>query len=174
MKIRTWMFGGAVTLTLAVVAAYGVMNAQESHAAAAGSTILANAVVQDAPAPDAPLVTLYKNPTCSCCADWGEHMEASGFRVEVKEGADLARVKQEVGVPFDLSSCHTAVVDGYALEGHVPADVVRKLLAERPDIAGLAVPGMPRGVPGMPGEGLGSYDVVAFEQGGATDVYASK
>lgn len=77
-------------------------------------------------------------------------------------------------MPFTLASCHTAEVDGYALEGHVPADIVSRLLEERPDVAGLAVPGMPLGVPGMPGEGLGSYDVLAFGDDGASQVYASK
>lgn len=173
MTKLNWMFRGAGTLTAVLVAGYGAMNAQDSHAGAAASTLASEAAPASL-AHDAPLVTLYKNPTCSCCAHWGEHMEVNGFRVEVKEGADLAQVKQELGIPFSAASCHTAEVNGYVLEGHVPADLVKKLLAERPDIAGLAVPGMPRGVPGMPGEGLGSYDVLAVDENGATSVYASK
>lgn len=166
MKNRRLMFGGGAAVVAATLfAGYGAMGAQSQS----GITLASAAVAEDAP-----LVTLYKNPTCACCADWADHMSANGFRVEIKDGVDLTKVKQELGVPFTLSSCHTAEVGGYALEGHVPADEVRRLLDERPGIAGLAVPGMPAGVPGMPGEGLGSYDIVAFQSDGATHVYGSR
>lgn len=170
MMDSRWMFGGATVLAAALFAGYGAIGAGPSQSAATGSALAASAPsVQDGPR-----VTLYKNPTCACCADWAEHMRENGYEVEVKEGADLASVRAEYGVPFSAASCHTAVVDGYALEGHVPADVVAKLLEERPEVTGLAVPGMPRGVPGMPGEGLGSYDVLSFQSDGAPQIYASK
>ena len=168
---RKWIYGGgAAVLATALLAALGTVVAEgaQNPPVAGGDFVQATAMA------DAPAVTLYKNPTCACCGDWAEHMRANGFRVDVNEGADLARVKQDLGVPFRAASCHTAEVGGYALEGHVPADAVNQLLRDRPDIAGLAVPGMPVGVPGMPGEGFGSYDVLALQKDGATRVYASK
>lgn len=125
---------------------------------------------------DAPVVTVYKNPTCACCGEWAEHLKESGFRVEMKEGADLMQVKQKHGVSMNLASCHTAEVGDYVLEGHVPADVIRQLLAENPQIRGLAVPGMPPGVEGMPdaGPNRAPYEIVAIEQGGGTHVYATR
>ena len=168
MKNRKWIVGGGAALFAAAVIAYGSVTRGGSGDAREHEPMAAS-VSRSA---DVALVTLYKNPTCSCCADWADHMRDGGFAVEVRDGADLIQVKAEYGVPLDLASCHTAVVDGYAVEGHVPADVVRALLEERPEIAGLAVPGMPRGVPGMPGEGLGSYEVLAFRTDGARDVYA--
>lgn len=170
MKNRKWIFGGGAAALTAALIGYGALGAAGSQDAPANSATIASAGV----GADAPLVTLYKNPTCACCGDWGDHMRANGFRVDVREGEDLAAAKKDLNVPFTLASCHTAEVDGYALEGHVPADMVSRLLEERPDVAGLAVPGMPLGVPGMPGEGLGSYDVLAFDDDGATQVYASK
>ena len=168
MKNRKWVLAGGAALAAATVIAYGSRAGGGSDDARPHELLAATR----GGSADVALVTLYKNPTCSCCADWADHMRQQGFNVEVREGADLIQVKSEHGVPLDLASCHTAVVDGYAVEGHVPGDVVRSLLDERPEIAGLAVPGMPRGVPGMPGEGLGSYQVLAFQTDGARDVYA--
>lgn len=123
-----------------------------------------------------PLVTLYKSPSCQCCAEWGEHLTANGFRVDVRDGGELERVRAEGGVTAELASCHSAVVEGYTIEGHVPADLIRKLLAERPAIAGLAVPKMPEGVPGMPDAGPNRepYQVLAFNRAGRTSVYAMR
>ena len=121
-------------------------------------------------------MTLYKNPACACCGEWAEHMRANGFGVDVKESGNMAEVRKELGVPNRIASCHTAVVNGYVIEGHVPADLIRKLLAERPGIIGLAVPGMPAGVPGMPdpGPGRAPYDILAFRADSSTDVYATR
>lgn len=131
----------------------------------------------EASAGEGPEVVVYKSPTCGCCEDWIEHMEANGFRVRAVDTNDVYAHKQAGGVPGPLGSCHTAFVDGYAIEGHVPADLVKKLLEERPaGVAGLAVPGMPIGSPGMemPGYAAERYDVIAFDSTGGGHVYASR
>ena len=104
------------------------------------------------------------------------HLRKAGFSVEDKETADLTALKRKLGVPPKLSSCHTATVGGYVVEGHVPADVIDKLLRERPKILGLAVPGMPAGSPGMeaPGQAPEPYEVIAFDAKGATTVFARR
>lgn len=111
-----------------------------------------------------PEVVVWKDPNCGCCGAWVDHMRAAGFPVTVNETADMSPVKERLGVPRLLGSCHTASVDGYVIEGHVPADAVKRLLAERPDAQGLSVPGMPIGSPGMevPGVADEEYDVVLF------------
>lgn len=176
LKRQWWWFaGGATVLGVGLLGASAVSGGSGPADAVAASSHVATASGSVSPhAQEEPLVTLYKNPTCGCCADWAEHMRENGFRVDVEEGVSLAAVKDRNGIPHSLASCHTALVDGYALEGHVPADAVSRLLTERPDVRGLAVPGMPAGVPGMPGEGLASYDVIAFEADGATRVYLTK
>ena len=115
-------------------------------------------------AADLPKVTVTTDPTCSCCAGWTEHVRAAGFPVEVVETNELNRVKVRLGVPSNLYACHTAEVDGYVIEGHVPAGTIKRLLAERPQVKGLAVRGMPLGSPGMEVEGAEpeTYDVIAF------------
>ena len=98
---------------------------------------------------DVPVVQVFKTPTCGCCNGWIDSLQEAGFDVESIDLARLDEVKASNGVPPALASCHTAIVDGYVVEGHVPAEDVRRLLAERPEISGLAVPGMPLGSPGM-------------------------
>jgi len=124
-----------------------------------------------------PSVATFKSPTCGCCAKWNEHMTAAGYAVTSRDMTDMNAVKDEHRVPTALRSCHTALVAGYVLEGHVPADVVAKLLAERPaGVMGLAVPGMPAGSPGMesPDGFKTPYQVMAFTQDGQSRVYATK
>ena len=123
----------------------------------------------------APTVQVYKSPTCGCCANWVKHLQQHGFTTRVTDTNDMASIKAQRGVPARAQSCHTAVVDGYVLEGHVPAADVQRLLRERPAVAGLAVPGMPIGSPGMevPGQKPQAYDVVAFDKQGQMRVYAS-
>ncbi|MFA7431465.1 MAG: DUF411 domain-containing protein [Rhodospirillaceae bacterium] len=96
-----------------------------------------------------PPMTVYKSPSCGCCGGWIDHMRAAGYQIEAKDTDAMNTVKELMGVPVDMASCHTATIDGYLIEGHVPADAVDKLLAERPKATGLAVPGMPIGSPGM-------------------------
>jgi len=118
-----------------------------------------------------PGIVVYKSPTCGCCGKWIQHLRAAGFRVVVHETTDLRAVKTRYSVPQPLESCHTAVTAGYAIEGHVPADVVARLLRERPAVAGIAVAGMPLGAPGMEGPGGQPYDVAAFRREGGWSVY---
>lgn len=115
---------------------------------------------------ESPRILVHKDPNCGCCEGWVQHMKAAGFAVTVEEVADLEVVRRRLGVPSDLAACHTAEVGGYLIEGHVPAPAVRKLLAERPSAAGLAVPGMPAGSPGMEGGTPQKYDVVLFGAAG--------
>lgn len=125
---------------------------------------------------EAPALHVVKDPACGCCSAWIEILQAEGFAVttEARSGADLARFKAENGVPEAMVSCHTARVDGYTVEGHVPAADIRRLLAERPDAVGLAVPGMPFGSPGMgPEAEREAYDVHLIRSDGSTEVFAS-
>lgn len=119
-------------------------------------------------------VTVYKSATCGCCKNWGRHMEQNGFSVTAHNVKDLISYKKKYGVQPRLSSCHTAVVEGYVIEGHVPAEDVKRLLRERPDAWGLAVAGMPIGSPGMEqGNRKDRYDVLLIDKQGNTTVYAS-
>ena len=120
-------------------------------------------------------IAIYKDPSCGCCSVWVTHLEKAGFRPTVSEAADMAAVKNQLGVPAALRSCHTGVVNGYAIEGHVPAADIQRLLKERPAVVGLAVAGMPIGSPGMEAPGMKPqpFDVIAFEKGGARRVFAS-
>jgi len=123
----------------------------------------------------ASVIEVYKSPTCGCCSEWVEHLREAGFSVHTTDTNDLLALKAEHHVPRQAQSCHTAVVDGYVVEGHVPATDVLRLLEERPLIRGLAVPGMPIGSPGMEVEGMAPepYDVLAFDDDGALRVFAT-
>jgi hypothetical protein len=127
-----------------------------------------------AAAADGAELTVYKDAGCGCCKLWVEHMKRAGFRVTAHDVNDIGAVKRDMGVPASLASCHTGVVSGYLVEGHVPADLVRQVLAAKPSFMGLAVPGMPMGSPGMEGPRKDAYDVVAFEKSGKTTVYARR
>ena len=121
-----------------------------------------------------PLVEVFKTPTCGCCSQWVEHMRKNGFTVKTTDLNDLTEIKKSRQVPDRVQSCHTAVVNGYVVEGHVPAADVQRMLKEKPAIAGIAVGGMPAGSPGMdyPGVKAQAYDVMAFDKTGATRVFA--
>src|SRR5262245_34706580 len=112
------------------------------------------------------IVTVHKDPDCGCCAGWVAHLQKAGFATKVIETKSLYAVRQRLGVPEDLAGCHTAELAGYVVEGHVPADSVRRLLQEKPSAKGLAVPGMPVGSPGMEGGTPERYDVVLFGPAG--------
>lgn len=122
-----------------------------------------------------PTIQVYKTPTCGCCTKWIDSLRAAGFKIEATDMPDLTALKAVNGVPAKLSSCHTALVSGYVIEGHVPADDLKRLLRERPAIAGLSVPGMPLGSPGMEHRDPSrheAYDVLAFGPDGVS-VFAS-
>ena len=111
-------------------------------------------------------VTLYKNPNCQCCSKWAAYMEENGFSVTQKETPQLAAIKDQYGVPASLGACHTAIIDGYVVEGHVPVEAVNDLLDEQPDKKGIALPGMPAGAPGMPEIKGASFEVFLFDKEG--------
>ncbi len=120
-----------------------------------------------------PEVTVFKDPNCACCKAWVDHLRKHAFTVTTKDTSGLARIRNSARVPADHRSCHTAFVNGYVIEGHVPAEDIKRLLAEKPKVAGLAVGGMPIGSPGMEvGNRKDAYDVVAFTRDGTTRVFA--
>jgi hypothetical protein len=117
-------------------------------------------------APRDQVITVHKDPSCGCCSGWVAHLQAAGFTVNAIDTRELDTIKARLGVPDDLAACHTAQVAGYIVEGHVPAAALARLLSEKPDAAGLAVPGMPIGSPGMEGGAPEPYDVILFGAAG--------
>lgn len=119
----------------------------------------------------APVIDVYKSAYCGCCGDWVKHLESNGFTVKIHNVANPSDYREKHGIPNDLGSCHTGVVDGYAVEGHVPASDVKRLLAEKPKAKGLTAPGMPLGSPGMEGPRKDPYDVILVEGNSRSRVY---
>jgi hypothetical protein len=133
------------------------------------------AVRNDLPAPPAkkPTITVYKDPSCGCCKNWIAYLARHGYTVDARDTPNMTEIKHSLGVPDGLTACHTAVVNGYLIEGHVPAEDIDRLLAQKPTIAGIAVPGMPMGSPGMDGPHSQGYRVISFDKAGKTKVFAS-
>lgn len=146
-----------LTKAIAIAAAAAV-----GFAAPAGAT----------PAPK-PLATLYKNPQCGCCESYADYLRSNGYEVKVIPSNDLALIQQRQGVPPGFEGCHTTLVGGYSIDGHVPIDTFNRLLAERPDISGITLPGMPPGTPGMGGSKV-PLTIYALAKGGKTSVYANE
>lgn len=119
-------------------------------------------------------ILIYKSPTCGCCTKWVDHLVAAGFQPTVRDVPDVTPLKRELGLPLRLASCHTAIAAGYVVEGHVPADLVQRLLREKPQALGLAVPGMPIGSPGMEGPNPERYDVLLVRRDGSITVFATR
>lgn len=119
-----------------------------------------------------PQITVYKSPTCGCCNKWVKHLQQNGFKVITHNRTDMPKVKSEVGVKPPYQSCHTALIDGYFIEGHVPAKDIKRLLKEKPNAAGLTVPGMPMGSPGMEGHRKDPYSVLILQKDGSQGVYS--
>jgi len=120
------------------------------------------------------IMTVYKSPTCQCCSRWITHLEANGFKVKAINVKDVSPYKQKAGLTPTLASCHTGFINGYVVEGHVPASDIKRMLKEKPDIKGLTVPAMPVGTPGMEmGDRKDPYDVISFDKNGKTKVYKS-
>ena len=144
---------------------------------AAASVVLLGAapIAQDSKKPSKeslPTVTVYRTPTCGCCGKWVEHLKSAGFTVSDHVIQNLETAQGRAKVPLNLRSCHTALVGRYVVEGHIPADVVKDLLRKRPNVEGIAVPGMPAGSPGMESPYPVAYDVIAFDKNGATSRFA--
>jgi len=174
MNLRALVFTALALLGGAAVVLGSREPAPRANGAAPAPVApMVTSVLEAAPASD--VIQVYKSPTCGCCGEWIEHLREHGFTVEVVDQPNMMAVKSELGLPGELASCHTARIAGYLVEGHVPAQDIRRLLEERPEVAGLSVPGMPVGSPGMEVEGrqADAYDVVAFEASGATTVWAS-
>ena len=119
----------------------------------------------------APVIDVYKSESCGCCAAWVEHLKANGFKTRVANVATPSDYRERGGIPNELGSCHTALVGGYAIEGHVPAAEIKRLLAAKPRAKGLAVPAMPLGSPGMEGPRKDAYDVLLVQADGSTKVF---
>jgi hypothetical protein len=163
-RTRGSMMGGVTMMkSLVIVVAAAVLTAVGVGSAA------------QRPGGSKPMVEVYKDPSCGCCTNWVKHLQDNGFATRVVETANLDDVKSRSRVPVSARSCHTAIVDGYVIEGHVPASDVKRLLRQRPGVLGLAVPGMPVGSPGMevPGVKAAAYNVLSFDRAGQTAVYAS-
>lgn len=137
------------------------------------ATLVALAGAHGAGAQGGTPIAVFKSPTCGCCTKWVEHLKANGFAATATNLDDMAPVKAKHGVPKAAESCHTAVVEGYVIEGHVPASDIRRLLKTKPAVAGLAAPGMPMGSPGMEGPNPQKYDVLSFDKAGRTKVFAT-
>ncbi len=118
-----------------------------------------------------PLVEVYKSEYCGCCHEWVKHLEDNGFTVKATNVENPSDYREKFGIPKELGSCHSAKVGGYALEGHVPASEIKRLLAEKPKATGLAVPAMPLGSPGMEGPRRDAYDVILVNKDGSKSVY---
>lgn len=119
--------------------------------------------------------TLFKNPQCGCCEGYASYLRRNGFEVDVKPTSDLAEISRNAGVPEELQGCHTMFVNGYVVDGHVPVNVIRRMLSERPAIAGISLPGMPEGSPGMTGRKAGPFMIYAVtKDGAAPTVYATE
>lgn len=149
--------------------------------AAAGAAVLARRALATgaqrgtSAAATLPTMTVYKSPSCGCCNEWVKHVRGAGFTVKIVDMDDLTRIKRDAGVPPAMESCHTALVGAYVVEGHVPADLVKRMLNEKPKFVGLSVPGMVVGSPGMEqGNQKQPYGVIAFARDGKTTVYARR
>ena len=155
-------------LTIGVVIAIGALIFfARSPSDASSEPVSANASTD--------VVTVYKTEACGCCLKWVDHLKANDFAVEVVNVASTAPTREKFGVPPQLLSCHTGTIDGYWVEGHVPADLVKQLITDKPgDIRGISAPGMPAGSPGMEGPNPVTYDIVAYHADGTTSVYARR
>ena len=149
-----------------------------SVAAATGTAVatrlLGQSIPQSATSRNLRDIVVYKDPNCGCCAEWVKHIKAAGFKVNVQDTKEMDTVKRSFGVPKALESCHTGRIGKYTIEGHVPADLIVRLVNDQPKGIGLAVPGMPMGSPGMEGGRKDAYQVLLFDNVGNTTVYAKR
>ncbi|MEO0518051.1 MAG: DUF411 domain-containing protein [Cyanobacteria bacterium P01_A01_bin.116] len=157
---------GLLAASLVLVGCTAAQNSRQPTSKNVTATAEAQAVL-------ASEITVFRSPTCGCCGKWIDHAEAAGFQVKDEVTEDMSAIKQQYGVPQNLTSCHTTVVGDYVVEGHVPVEDVQRLLVEQPDVAGIAVPGMPIGSPGMEsGDYTEPYTVFSFTESGETAAFA--
>lgn len=175
----TLFLAGSGALLVACGAAPGAASANDRVAAAASAPVSLQAVANPAAPPAStpatlPLIRVHKSTSCGCCGVWVDHVRAAGFPVEVHDTEDMMTVKDRLGVPEPMMSCHTAEVDGYFVEGHVPAEDIKRLLADRPRARGIAVPGMPMGSPGMemPDGRTQPYEVALVGDNGSSETFS--
>ena len=175
MKILSFRPLVLATLTgmMALTACAGPVEPLSSAAVAPPVSPVAQASASEATT-ELPLVVVHKSPSCGCCSQWADHMRQAGFPVEIRDQEDLNPIKQRLGVPYGKGSCHTAEVAGYFVEGHVPAEDIKRLLAQKPNAKGLVVPGMPIGSPGMevPDGTTQPYTVELVQADGSTTDFA--
>lgn len=138
----------------------------DMHKSRCGLALMALFYLCGTAAEELPTVQIYKSPTCGCCTKWAGHLRQQGFTVQAKDLTNVEPIKREHSVPAQLRSCHTALLGGYVIEGHVPVSDILRLLKERPQISGIAVPGMPIGSPGMEGPNPEAYKVFSFDDEG--------
>jgi len=172
--LATGITVGAIGAAAAIYNRTAKLNEQRAlmaQAAQAEATLPVPAATVD---PHAPTVTVYKTATCGCCKLWVSYLQENGYNVVAKDISDdqLTSFNRDKGLPMQLESCHTALIDGYIIEGHVPVADIQRLLRERPPIAGLALPKMVAGSPGMPGVSDAHYEIIAFDKKGTTSVYS--
>ncbi|OIO66280.1 MAG: metal-binding protein [Zetaproteobacteria bacterium CG_4_9_14_3_um_filter_49_83] len=156
-----------------MVAACNASTGTADNATAPEVTVKETTAPISKPATSSKDIIMYKSPGCECCTGWADHMRQAGFSVVEEKRDDMESIKEKYGVTHKLGSCHTAIVDGYVIEGHVPAADVQRLLTERPNVVGLTAPGMPMQSPGMQGAGLKpkGYDVLSFDEHGTSKVF---
>lgn len=174
-RFRVTALAAAIVIAAGCAAGDDANSAPDSAsapAAAAGIAPTADTRTAGAVAVDSLLMAVYKTPTCGCCRLWVDHVRENGFHATTTDLADVSPVKATHKVPSDLQSCHTALIGGYVVEGHVPSEDIKRLLKERPDIIGLAVPGMPSGSPGMENGQVDAYEVIAMGKDGSRKVWA--
>jgi hypothetical protein len=163
-KQKLFTFLPALVLVVAVVT--GVLSYNQSISASEAQLLVADFGAGQS-------VTLYKSPNCGCCSGHAKALEKAGFTVTIEETEDLDLVKQTHNIPVGGESCHTSVIGDYVVEGHVPLEAIEKLLTEKPNIAGIGLPGMPIGTPGMPGRKTAPYEVYQLSADGEVSAYVS-
>ena len=175
MKASRFALQCSAAVQLGFVGAFVVVSLiSANQPVQAHGDVKGNAAMPDTSSATGPQMTVYRSASCGCCTSWGSHIASAGYRIEDHVTEDMDAVKKARGISPQQASCHTAVVEGYVIEGHVPASAIQRLLTERPNIRGLAVPGMPMGSPGMEVAGVEAerFEVLAIAHDGTTSVFA--
>ena len=174
--IKSLIAGVAVAGVLGATYWYFVGLPENPTLSTKTQTVLNSSLSTTDLAPPVLNVTVYRTPTCGCCKGWVEHIKQNGFQITdiVKPESEIKTIRQKYNLPSDLTSCHTSEITGYLVEGHVPTADIKGLITQKPNIAGISVPGMPIGTPGMEmGDRKQSFDVFTFEKDGQTKVFNS-